>query len=47
MFVGILIFMSFFLVMSFVNYFVIFVVGMVILIFGEMFVWFVVLIIVN
>ena len=39
MFVGILIFMSSFLVTSFANHFAIFVVGMVILTFGEMFVW--------
>ena len=39
MFVGILIFMSSFLITSFANHFAIFVVGMVILTFGEMFVW--------
>lgn len=39
MFVGILIFMSSFLVTSFAQHFAIFVVGMVILTFGEMFVW--------
>ena len=39
MFVGILIFMSSFLVTSFAHHFAIFVVGMVILTFGEMFVW--------
>ncbi|WP_206430271.1 MFS transporter [Ralstonia solanacearum] len=39
MFVGILVFMSSFLVTSFTNHFAIFVVGMVILTFGEMFVW--------
>ena len=39
MFVGILIFMSSYLVTSFAHHFAIFVVGMVILTFGEMFVW--------
>lgn len=39
MFVGIFIFMSSFLVTSFAHHFAIFVVGMVILTFGEMFVW--------